>query len=100
MPRDERHKATPLGFVQRHSLSIVLVVILIAQSVVFWYLGKRMFVAEETAHGVENPQAADFRVWYWGQMTVSILADTYGAILLVVLTKRLREVGSSEDKGS
>ena len=99
MPRNERHKATPLGFVQRHSLSIVLIVILVLQSIGFWYLGKMIFVSEERAHGVKNPKEADFRVWYWGEMTVSILADTYGAILLVVLTKRLREIGSSEDKG-
>lgn len=92
-----------VGLVKKHSLSIVLIAILVAQSVDFFFVGHSNWVRQEKVYAKilgEEPKLgyADYLSEYRAQMMVSLLADTYGAILLVILTKKLRETGSAESK--
>lgn len=57
------------------------------------------FSAEEEQHG-GRATAGGFALWWAFEYSMSLVADVFGAILLVVLTKRLREIGSAEDKDS
>jgi hypothetical protein len=87
---------------KRHGLSLVLGSILIVQSVAYWFTRYPSWVDEERRHGVTSPAVwPDFVLHYSSEYLVSILADTYGAVLLVVFTKWFYETGSKEsnDRG-
>lgn len=80
---------------KRHSLSIALVVVLVVQALVVLFTGWPEFVAEANAHN-EPVKVTDFTIWFVYEMTVSIIADTYGALLLVLFAKWFYEEGSPE----
>lgn len=82
----------------RHSLSIVLWIILVVQSIVFHFTRLPEWVGEQTAHGESTALWPQYWLHYSSEWFVSVLADTYGALLLVVLTKWLYEQGSAESK--
>lgn len=89
--------------VKKHGLSIVLAAILIFQSVDYFFIGHQNWVRRERVYATilnEEPQTGytQYLSEYRAEMMVSLLADTYGAILLVLLTKKLRETGSEESK--
>jgi hypothetical protein len=74
-------------FLRDHSLSLVLVALFVAQSVAFWFLGRAVWAEE-----------ASYPRWFAAEMMVSILADTWGGWLLVILTIKLREKNSAQSK--
>lgn len=80
----------------RHSLSIVLVAILIAQSLAFHFTEVPDWTADQRAHGESAGLWPAYWLHYSAEWFVSVLADTYGALLLVVLTTWFYEEGSSE----
>ncbi len=85
------------SFLQRHSLSIVLAVILLAQTVAAMAAGHHVWVGEQRVH--EQPlEIAEFWIWWFWEYNLSIVADTYGVILIVLLSKRLVEEDSAESK--
>lgn len=92
-----------MKFLKNHGLSIVLFTILLAQSIDYFFIGHKNWVDQQKVYAKilnEKPDASygEYLSTYRAEMMVSILADTYGAILLVVLTKKLRETGSKESK--
>ena len=89
--RDEKN------WFKRHSLSLALLALLIVQAVIVLSTGYPEFVAEASAHG-EPVKMLDFFIWFVYEMTVSIIADTYGALLLVLFAKWFYEEGSPESE--
>ena len=83
------------SFWQRHSLSLVLATILIVQTVIALWAGHTVWVGEQEAHG-EELVAGDFWVWFIWEYNISLVADTFGVILIVLLSKRLEEQDSAE----
>lgn len=88
-------------FIKQHSLSLILFTVLLLQSVDYFFVGYRNWKTQEKVYSKilnEEPQInySEYLDTYRAEMMVSILADTYGAILLVVLTKHFREKGSAE----
>jgi hypothetical protein len=85
-----------------HSLSLVITAILAVQTSYCLWAGWAVFVADQQAHGelVQGFWSAPFWQWWGFEYQVSLVADTYGVLLIVLLSKWLREVGSSEDSGS
>lgn len=86
-----------------HGLSIVLASILVFQSIDYFFVGHKNWVKQERVYATilgEEPQTSygEYLSTYRAEMMVSLLADTYGAILLVILTKKLKEAGSAESK--
>lgn len=81
-----------------HSLSLVLAAILLAQTL--WALWSAAFVfARERPLGESIAAwSGSFWIWWSWEYMVSLVADTYGVLLIVLLSKWLREVGSAEDK--
>jgi hypothetical protein len=98
-PREGRRWADHHRWWLRHSLSLVLVVILVAQSVAFHFTEVPNWTSEQTAHGEPTGLWPAYWLHYAAEWFVSVLADTYGALLLVVLTKWFYEQGSSESEG-
>ncbi|HEX9889727.1 MAG TPA: hypothetical protein VGA69_09635 [Nitriliruptorales bacterium] len=83
----------------RHSLSIVLLVILIVQSVAFHLTEVPDWASDQQSHGDPTALWPAYWLHYPAEWFVSVLADTYGALLLVVLTKWFYEEGSAESAG-
>ncbi len=92
-----RGARTSGSFWQRHSLSIVLAAILIAQTVLAILAGRHIWVGDQE-HAGEPLDAGEFWIWFFWEYNISIVADTYGVILIVLLSKRLVEKGSAESK--
>lgn len=84
----------------RHSLSIILLLILVAQSFAFHVTEVPEWTSEQQAHGESTGLWPDYWLHYSAEWFVSVLADTYGALLLVVLTKWFYEEGSAETNGT
>lgn len=85
------------SFARRHSLSLVLASILAVQTVVSLAAGRHVFVSEAQTHGTTTAWS-EFGIWFLWEYNLSLLADTFGVILIVLLSKRLVEVGSVESK--
>lgn len=88
------------SFLRRHSLSIALVVLLVVQSVIFHVTELPDWVGEQQAHGEPTALWPAYWMHYTAEWFVSVLADTYGALLLVLFSKWFFEQGSAESEGS
>lgn len=93
----DRKWANDKSWIKRHSLSIALIVVLVIQAIVVIVTGWPQFVSDAQMHG-ESAKLLPFTIWFIYEMTVSIIADTYGALLLVLFSKWFFEKGSSESK--
>lgn len=82
-------------FFQRHGLSLTLAAILVVQTVVALLTGHHVWVGEQETHG-QPLDAAEFWIWWIWEYNISLVADTFGVILIVLLSKRLEEEGSAE----
>jgi hypothetical protein len=82
-------------FWQRHSLSIVLAAILLAQTALALWAGHSVWVDDQTVHN-QPLDYQDFWIWFIWEYNISLVADTFGVILIVLLSKRLEEEGSAE----
>lgn len=88
------------SFLRNHSLSLALAVLLIVQSVIFHFTELPDWVSEQQAHGEPTALWPDYWLHYTAEWFVSVLADTYGALLLVLFSKWFFEQGSAESEGS
>lgn len=80
----------------RHSLSIVLVVLMTAQTALALWSGAFVFTREQPlGKGIPNWSHEFWGWWIW-EYNVSLVADTFGVLLIVLLSKWLYEEGSSE----
>lgn len=99
-PAEGRRWADHDNWFLRHSLSLVLVVILVAQSLAYHVTLVPDWTSEQATHGESTGLWPDYWLHYTSEWFVSVLADTYGALLLVLLTKWFYEQGSSESNGA
>lgn len=81
-----------MAWLRRHGLSTVLITLFLSMVTTTAFMANEMYRAQ----GIQESP-----IWRWWmfQTILSLEADVFGAILLVVLTKYLREKGSAEDKG-
>lgn len=80
----------------RHSLSIVLAILLLLQTAYSVWAGHKVWVDELIAHDhAVHGWPAEFWIWWSWHYNVALVADTFGVILIVLLTKYLYEQGSS-----
>ena len=81
-----------------HSLSLVLAAILVVQTAFALWAGHTVWVTDQADHGSAGVTGwpRDFWIWWSWEYNVSLVADTYGVILIVLLTKWLYERGSEE----
>lgn len=95
----EKKAATGIWW-RDHSLSIIIAVILAVQSAWAIWSGAYVFVREQPLGESVALWSGGFWMWWGWEYTVSLVADTYGVLLIVLLSKWFREVGSAEDKGA
>jgi hypothetical protein len=87
------------SWLKRHSLSLALVAVMIVQAIIVLVTGYPEYTAEAAAHN-EPVEILGFTTWFIYEMTVSIIADTYGALLLVMFAKWFYEEGSPESEST
>jgi hypothetical protein len=94
-------KKEPTGVWWRdHSLSLVIGAILLVQTAYAIWAGGWVFNREQPlGPGPRAWSDGSFWMWWSWEYNVSIVADTYGVLLIVLLSKWLKEVGSSESNG-
>lgn len=101
MPSGLFPKKEPSGVWWRdHSLSIVIGSILLVQTVYAIYSGAYVFVREQPLGADVATWSSGFWMWWSWEYNVSVVADTYGVLLIVLLSKWLHEIGSAEDAGN
>ena len=81
-----------------HSLSLVLAGMLLTQTAHALWAGHYVWLSEQADHGSKGASGwpADFWIWWSWEYNVSLVADTFGVLLIVLLTKWLYEEGSDE----
>lgn len=83
-------------WIKRHSLSLVLAVLLTTQTAYALWSGVYVWDREQPlGDGIES-LGSDFWIWWSWEYNVSLVADTFGVLLIVVLSKWLYEEHSSE----
>lgn len=95
----DHERPTILGMLRQHSLTIILVLLLIGQLTAYWFQGLSVWRSEQEAHQQVAEIWPDYATHYMSEVWVSILADTYGALIIVFLTKYFYERRSAESKG-
>ncbi len=89
-------KKEPTGSWWRdHSLSLTLVAVMLAQTVFALWSGAYVWGREQPL-GNLPPWGEGFWVWWAWEYNISLVADTFGVLLIVMLSKWLKEVGSAE----
>jgi hypothetical protein len=78
-----------------HSLGIVLVALFAAHVASTLYFGWDVYVAEAKTHQ-EPAVRHEFFTWWFYEFHQSLVADVYGAMILVFLSKWFREKYSAE----
>lgn len=98
MPTRLFEQKEPTGVWWRdHSLSLVIAAILLVQTVYALISGAYVFAREQPFGPQVQPWSSEYWMWWSWEYNVSIVADTYGVLLIVLLSKWLKEVGSSEN---
>jgi hypothetical protein len=95
--RTDQPEHDPRSWLRHHSLGLTLVAVFAAFTTATLILGWHEYTAEQTAHG-QPPDQAGFWVWWTFEYAMSLVADVFGLVLIVFLTKRLYELGSAESK--
>lgn len=80
-----------------HSLSLVLGAILLVQTVHAVVAGAYVFARELPLDPDVVTWSQGYWVWWSWEYNISLVADTFGVLLIVLLSKWFREVGSSEN---
>jgi hypothetical protein len=84
-----------------HSLSLVLAAMLTVQTAHALWAGHEVWLGEQQDHGSGlTGWPSDFWIWWSWEYNVSLVADTFGVMLIVLLSKWFYEVGSKESKGT
>lgn len=84
------------GWFGRHSLSIVLWVMMIGQTAFAVWTGAFVFSREQPLGKGIPTFSHEFWAWWAWEFNVSLVADTFGVLLIVLLSKWLYEEGSAE----
>lgn len=89
-------------WIKRHSLSLVLTALLIAQTIHAILAGIYVWNREQPLGDDIAALGREFWIWWSWEYNVSLVADTFGVLLIVVLSKWLYEEGSAEngDRGN
>jgi hypothetical protein len=94
-----RHRySTDDSWVKRHSLSLFLLALLVAQSIAAWFLTWPVWAAEQTAHGGQAVMWPDYARYFASEWFLSVLAEPSGLLAMTLATVVFYERGSAESK--
>lgn len=82
-------------WLHKHSLGLAIAGILVVFMAASITLGWWEYTSDQQAHGLPV-ETAGFWQWWGYETAMSLKADVFGFLLIVLLTKRLYEIGSAE----
>lgn len=97
-PSTVRDAAGEKPWYREHSLSLFLVGLLLVQTVAYWYAELPDWRETQRALRLSTTIWPGYALHFVAEYLVSIVADTYGALLLVLASKWFFERGSAESK--
>lgn len=83
---------------KQHSLSIVLATLMVVQTAYAVAAGAYVFNREQPLGEGISAFTAPFWMWWSWEYNVSLVADTFGVLLIVLLSKWLYEQDSAESE--
>ncbi len=83
-------------WIRRHSLGLVLLALLAIQTAFAVFSGVYVWNREQPLGDGIPAWGQEFWIWWSWEYNVSLVADTFGVLLIVMLSKWLYEQGSSE----
>ena len=86
------------GWIRQHSLGLTLAAMLLAQTLYAVWSGVYVFSREEPFGPGVPTLGREFWAWWSWEYNVSLVADTFGVFLIVMLSKWLYEEGSAESE--
>ncbi|AXH66935.1 hypothetical protein SEA_STARPLATINUM_230 [Streptomyces phage StarPlatinum] len=86
------------SFVRRHSLSLALLFVFVLQSIIVWFSGYEDWAGDQMVHNQPVDIWPGYLIHWIYEMAVSLVADTYGALVLVLFAKWFYEQGSPESE--
>ena len=90
--QDEEHH-----WIKQHSLGVTLAVLLAVQTVYAIFVGHWAWIQDGKDHGEKlTGWPGEFWLWWSWEYNISLVADTFGVLLIVLLSKWLYEQGSAE----
>lgn len=87
-----------LAVIRRHSLSIALVAALLALLGFLLAVGPTVYRVDHELGPAEPLPTGPYWLWWTFELAMSIIADVFGPLLLVLLTKHLWETKTPEAK--
>lgn len=83
-----------------HSLSLVIGTIFVLQTLWVLLNGHAEWVSQQLDHGTKGPHGWPLEFWQWigFEYVNSLVADTYGVLLIILATKWFYERGSAESQ--
>lgn len=84
------------NWLQRHSLGLTLAVLLITQTGYAIWSGAYVFARVDPFGSDVKPFEPEFWIWWSWEYNISLVADTFGVFLIVMLSKWLYEQNSDE----
>lgn len=87
-------------WIKRHSLSLVLIALMTAQTGHAIWAGAYVFSREQPLGQGIPTFGREFWAWWSWEYNISLVADTFGVLLIVMLSKWLYEQGSAESSQS
>jgi uncharacterized BrkB/YihY/UPF0761 family membrane protein len=84
-------------WIKRHSLSLVLAFLLVVQTVHAVFAGVYVWNREQPLGDGLPALGSEFWIWWSWEYNISLVADTFGVLLIVVLSKWFYEQGSAEN---
>ncbi|HAS11590.1 MAG TPA: hypothetical protein DCS55_13920 [Acidimicrobiaceae bacterium] len=86
------------SWVKQHSLSLVLGTLMTVQTIYAVWAGSYVFSREQPLGEGIPTFGREFWAWWSWEYNVSLVADTFGVLLIVLLSKWLYEEGSAESQ--
>lgn len=88
------------SWIKQHSLGLTLAVLLVLQTLYAIWAGTYVFSREEPLGPGVPTLGREFWAWWSWEYNVSLVADTFGVLLIVMLSKWLYEQDSAESERS
>lgn len=85
------------GWLKRHSLGVTLAVLMTVQTAYAIWAGSFVFSREQPLGEGIATFSWEFWAWWSWEYNISLVADTFGVLLIVMLSKWLFEQGSAEN---
>ena len=84
------------SWLKQHSLGVTLAVLMAVQTAYAIWAGSYVFSREQPLGEGIPTFGREFWAWWSWEYNISLVADTFGVLLIVMLSKWLYEQGSAE----